>query len=136
MTNQPMTRADIQGYKQSFVIVANSSSEEEEPYEEEVVDHENQHNHDYRVKVDIPLFYGTMGVEEFLNWKIDVDGFFDVMDISENKQVKMVTISELGESDCQKVARYINGLKGFLQEKMGLQTVWTVAEASCLTLKA
>jgi len=41
----------------------------------------------YCVKVDIPLFHGT---EEFLDWKIDVDRFFDVMDVPEDKQVKMV----------------------------------------------
>lgn len=44
------------------------------------------------MKADIPLFYGTMGVEEFLDWQIDVDRFFDVMDVPEHKQVKMVAI--------------------------------------------
>ena len=44
--------------------------------------------------------------------------------------------NELGESENQKVARYISDLKGSLQEKMGLQTVWTVAEASSLAFKA
>ena len=43
-------------------------------------------------KADIPLFYETMGVEKFLDWKIDVDRFFDVMGVPENKQVKMVAI--------------------------------------------
>jgi hypothetical protein len=186
-----------------------SSSEDEEVVTEDGGDRGN--HHDYRVKADISLFHGTMGVEEFMDWQIDVDRFFDVMDIPENKQVKMVAIrlkstaavwwdrlvlqrhrqkkhpirtwrkmkrlmlerflpedyeqilykmyiecvqgkrsvteytaeflrfserNELGESENQKVARYISSLKSSLQEKMGLQTVWTVAEASNLALKA
>lgn len=39
------------------------------------------------------------------------------------------------EYESHKVARYINGLKGSLQEKMGLRIVWTMAEASSLSLK-
>lgn len=74
------------------VIVENSSSEEEEPYEEGVIDHVYQNNHDYRVNVNIPVFYGTMKVYEFLDWQIDVDGFFDVTGVSENKQVKIIPI--------------------------------------------
>ncbi|GAU31033.1 hypothetical protein TSUD_214690 [Trifolium subterraneum] len=34
----------------------------------------------------------TEDEEEFMDWQIDVDRFFDVMDIPENKQVKMVAI--------------------------------------------
>ncbi|XP_057452198.1 uncharacterized protein LOC130744018 [Lotus japonicus] len=199
------------------IITRNSSSEGDESNEEETVDQGNRnYNHDYRVKADIPLFYGTMGVEEFLDWQIGVDRFFDIMGIPENKKVKMVAIklksivavwrdklviqrqrqrkgpvrtwrrmkqlmmerflpedyeqilykmyidyvqgkktvteytteficlsernckfsNELGESENQKVARYISGLKGSLQENMGLQTAWTKAEASSLALKA
>ncbi|KAL8098145.1 hypothetical protein AgCh_031064 [Apium graveolens] len=44
------------------------------------------------VEEDIPLFYGSLGVDEFLNWYIDVDKFFDVMDVPESKEVKMVAI--------------------------------------------
>lgn len=79
-------------WKQSCCI-AKKLSFEEESYEEDIVICENHHdNHDYRVKVDIMLFYRTMGVEEFLDWKIVIDRFFDVMGVPENKQVKMLTI--------------------------------------------
>ena len=72
------------------VVVDNSSSDDES--EEEIAEGNQQNNHDYRVKTDIPMFYGTMGVEEFLDWQIDVDRFFDVMGVPESKQVKMVAI--------------------------------------------
>src|ERR1051325_8442340 len=58
------------------VIAGNLSFEEEEPYNEDVIDNENQYNRDYRVKTNIPLFYGTMGMNEFLDWQIDVARFF------------------------------------------------------------
>ncbi|KAK2394556.1 hypothetical protein QL285_056374 [Trifolium repens] len=70
-----------------------SSSEDEEVMTEDGSERGN--HHDYRVKADIPLFHGTMGVEEFLDWQIDVDRFFDVMDVPESKQVKMVAIVSL-----------------------------------------
>ncbi|KAL9669776.1 hypothetical protein QQ045_007325 [Rhodiola kirilowii] len=44
--------------------------------------------------------------------------------------------NELKETDNQKVAKYISGLKVTIQEKMGLQTIWSVAAASSLVLKA
>ncbi|CAM8882390.1 unnamed protein product [Rhodiola kirilowii] len=44
--------------------------------------------------------------------------------------------NELKETENQKVARYISGLKVSIQVKMGLQTVWTVAVVSSLALNA
>lgn len=44
------------------------------------------------MRVDIPLFYIMIGLEEFLDWQIEVDRFFKVMGVHENKQVKMVVI--------------------------------------------
>ncbi|KAI5443743.1 hypothetical protein KIW84_012409 [Lathyrus oleraceus] len=43
-------------------------------------------------QVDIPLFYKMMEVEEFIDWQIDIDRFFDVLAVLKNKQVKMVAI--------------------------------------------
>ncbi|CAM8969279.1 unnamed protein product [Rhodiola kirilowii] len=181
--------------RRNRVAAAEDSSLAEEEKEEEG---ERRYDHDYRVKADIPLFHGTMGIEEFLDWQIDVDRFLEVIDVPESKQVKMVAIrlkgtsvvwwdnlviqrwtqgkipirtwrrmkllmikrflpddyeqilykmyidcvqgkrsvveytteflrmsehNDLKETDNQKVARYISGLKGSIQEKMGLQTV-------------
>lgn len=33
----------------------------------------------------VPFFYRTMGVEEFLDWKIEVGRFFDVIEVPEKK---------------------------------------------------
>ncbi|CAN0920640.1 hypothetical protein LINGRAHAP2_LOCUS32151 [Linum grandiflorum] len=134
-----------------------------------------------------------MRVDEFLDWLVDVDRFFDLMGVPENKQVKMVAIrlksiaalwwdKLVFQRQCQRKApirtwrrmkqlmldrflpndyekilykmyvncvqgrmsvteytteflRYINGLKGSIQEKMRLQTVWTVTDASTLAMK-
>ena len=50
--------------------------------------------------------------------------------------VRLSERNELGESENQKVARYVSGLEGSTQQKMGLQTGWTGAEASNLAQKA
>ncbi|KEH16711.1 hypothetical protein MTR_0110s0070 [Medicago truncatula] len=59
--------------------VSNLSDDDLSFDEEEVVidDGSERGNHQDCVKADIPLFHGTMGVEEFLDWKIDVDRFFN-----------------------------------------------------------
>ncbi|CAN0838816.1 hypothetical protein LINGRAHAP2_LOCUS2351 [Linum grandiflorum] len=134
-----------------------------------------------------------MRVDEFMDWLVDVDRFFDLIGVPENKQVKMVanrlkSIAAVWwdklvfQRQCQRKApiktwrrmkqlmldhflpndyekilykmyvncvqgrmsvteytaefmRYINGLKGSIQEKMRLQTVWTITDASTLALK-
>ncbi|KAL9685407.1 hypothetical protein QQ045_022857 [Rhodiola kirilowii] len=53
-----------------------------------------------------------------------------------NEFLRLSERNELKETDNQKVARYISGLKGSIQEKKWLQTVWSVATTSSLALKA
>ena len=44
-----------------------SSYEEEKDGKEGAGEQRNRNNHDFRVKSHIPLFYGNMSVEEFLD---------------------------------------------------------------------
>ncbi|KVI11027.1 hypothetical protein Ccrd_010567 [Cynara cardunculus var. scolymus] len=100
--------------------------------------------------------------------EIKVYCYFDVMDILQNKQIKIDSFSckhhcnvmyweciqgmktitkytteflrlskciEIVETEGQKVVRYINGLKGSLQNKIGLHDVWTITKAFSLIIK-
>lgn len=42
------------------------------------------------IKVDIPLFYGSLGVDKFLEQQ--VDEFFNLIEVPENMLVKMVVV--------------------------------------------
>ena len=45
---------------------------------------------DFRLKVDIPYFSGNLNIEDFINWIVDIDKFFDFMEVPEEKRVRLV----------------------------------------------
>lgn len=52
----------------------------------------NRNQNNYKLKMDIPTFNDSAHIEEFLEWIIEVERFFDYMDIDEDQQVKLVVL--------------------------------------------
>ena len=40
---------------------------------------------DFRLKVDIPYFYGNLNIRDFIDWLANIDKFFDYMEVPKEK---------------------------------------------------
>ena len=50
----------------------------------------DEENRDFRMKLELPWFTGSLKIEEFLEWLVEVKRFFDYTKIPEEKQAKLV----------------------------------------------
>ncbi|KAG6655787.1 hypothetical protein CIPAW_05G240600 [Carya illinoinensis] len=53
-------------------------------------------NNNFRIKIDLSCFNGHLHVESFLNWMLEVENFFEYMQIPEAQQVKLVAYKLCG----------------------------------------
>lgn len=51
-----------------------------------------------KVNRDLPLFYGGIHTEEFMDWIVEVKSYFDWIEMIEPKKVKVVTIKLKGRA--------------------------------------
>ncbi|PON52402.1 hypothetical protein TorRG33x02_308430 [Trema orientale] len=57
-----------------------------------------QFANDFKIKIDIPSFDGTLGNKDFLDWLRTVENFFDCMEVPNEKQVKLVVYKFKGSA--------------------------------------
>ncbi|KAI5334433.1 hypothetical protein L3X38_024566 [Prunus dulcis] len=148
--------------------IPDSESESEEEREEPPPPANNRRNRnyenfgDYRIKVEIPNFWGNLKIEDFLDWLVEVERFFDIMEVLEHKMVKMVAFCLKATGDVWWVqlqnsrqrqgkqrVRTWRKMKSLMMErflptdyeqilyqKIGMQNIWTLQEAINMAMKA
>jgi hypothetical protein len=83
-------------------------------------DHGREESHEYRMKIDLPSFNGHLQIEDFLDWVMEVERFFDYMSIHEDRKVKLVAYKfKGGASTWWKKLQISRGQQG-----KGLVTSW------------
>ncbi|KAI5323098.1 hypothetical protein L3X38_032170 [Prunus dulcis] len=58
----------------------------------------NQCQEGYRIKIEIPYFNGHLQVEDLLDWLVEVERFFELMEVLEVKMVKLTTFRVKGSA--------------------------------------
>ncbi|KAK9182990.1 hypothetical protein WN944_026138 [Citrus x changshan-huyou] len=102
---------------------------------------------DYQMKIEIPQFNGIFMIDEFLDWLVEVEKFFDYWGTKEHMKVKLVAYRLKGEfhklaarvdvreTENQKILRFIDGLHTNIQDEVFKQSHHTLSSAIQLALK-
>jgi len=92
-------RGNREGRRQREEIESDSEEEIERPRNAFGANlHNRQPIEDYRMKADIPYFNGHLSIEGFLDWLVEVERFFEIMSISEERMTKIATFRLKGSA--------------------------------------
>jgi hypothetical protein len=92
-------RGNRDGHRQRKEIESNSEKEMEHPENPFAANLNNQQPiEDYRMKADIPYFNGHLSIEGFLDWLVEVESFFKIISILEEKMTKITVFRLKGSA--------------------------------------